>query len=41
MAKTDNLNIRIEPELKKEVEMTLSKGYKNLDEMWADLEQED
>ena len=91
MAKTDNLNIRIEPELKKEVEMTLndlgmniaeavtiflkqvvmtdsipfmikkpklntetikaiedakkgknlSKGYKNLDEMWVDLEQED
>ena len=91
MAKTDNLNIRIEPELKKKVEMTLndlgmniaeavtiflkqvvmtdsipfmikkpklntetikamedarkgknlSKGYKNLDEMWADLEQED
>lgn len=91
MAKTDNLNIRIEPELKKAVEMTLndlgmniaeavtiflkqvvmtdsipfmikkpklntetikamedakkgknlSKGYKNLDEMWADLEQED
>ena len=91
MAKTDNLNIRIEPELKKAVEMTLndlgmniaeavtiflkqvvmtdsipfmikktklntetikamedakkgknlSKGYKNLDEMCVDLEQED
>lgn len=91
MAKTDNINIRVEPELKKEVETTLndlgmnlaeaitvylkqivltesipfvigkpklnketieaieeaqiginlSKGYKDLDEMWEDLEKED